>query len=112
MKNGSNVTVNTTNEIWSCGLAVAGSDVFVFGVEVVNGINVIKYWKNGIASTVTDGTFDAEAWAFTLSGSIAYIAGWEKNNSGIYVAKYWVNGSPVVLSDGIKDAGCIGIFVK
>jgi len=41
---------------------VSGSDVYVAGDYFVAGsISVAKYWKNGVSTALTDGTFNAGA---------------------------------------------------
>jgi len=54
--------------------------------------NVGKYWKNGVATALTDGTKIASANAITVVRNDVYVVGGERNGNGISVAKCWKNG--------------------
>ena len=43
------------------GLYVFGSDVYVSGYEIIGTNGVAKLWKNGVATSLTNGTNDAYA---------------------------------------------------
>lgn len=90
----------------------ADRDIYVAGYET-NGSNigVAKYWKNGVAVPLTDGTKDAGASSITVVGSDVYVAGSETNRSNIQVAKYWKNGVAILLTDGTKNANAWSIAV-
>ncbi len=67
-----------------------GTDVYVAGYEG----EVAKYWKNGVAVSLTDGTNKAQVDDITVYNGDVYIVGFEDNSSGIRVGKYWKNGLP------------------
>jgi hypothetical protein len=65
------------------------------------GIYVAKYWKNGVAVNVSDGTKTAYAVSVYVVGNDVYVAGLEKNLiTGLFDAKYWKNDVEVQLTNG------------
>ena len=85
-------------------------DVYVAGGEFKSGVYVAKYWKNGVAVSLTDGTKVAGANSIAVAGSDVYVAGYEYNGSE-YLAKYWKNGVAVSLTDGSQLAATSDIAV-
>jgi hypothetical protein len=83
---------------------ISGSDVYAAG-STNNG--VVKYWKNGVPTILTDGTVYSYATSIYVSGSDVYVTGSENG-----IAKYWKNGVPVALSGGGTDAFATGIVVS
>lgn len=79
-------------------------DVYVAGVEMgSSGYEVAKYWKNGQAVSLTDGTAHAQAYSIFVSANDIYVCG----DVGYVVdvvtspqAYYWKNGSAVILGAG------------
>jgi hypothetical protein len=83
----------------------------VAGVEG-NGTNdVAKYWKNGIAVDLTDGTQRGYSNSVFVAGTDVYVAGGEQAQLSNTVAKYWKNGIPFVLPDLGQGALAHSIFV-
>ena len=70
-------------------------DVYVAGFEEKGSGYVAKYWKNGQAIELTDGTTNAAATSISVSGNDVYVCGSIEGN-----AVYWKNGNPVTLGAG------------
>lgn len=104
-------------------MVVSGNDVYIAGTQSDGTANsygirktVAKYWKNGVAIKLTDGSKDAEARSIVVSGNDVYVAGFEydgklTNGFPASVAKYWKNGQPINLTDGTSDAAAYSIFL-
>ena len=90
-------------------------NIYVAGTEYDGGQNkdkaVIKYWKNGMATALTDGAHNAYATSMTINGKDMYILGYENTTGYNNVIKYWKNGLPVTLTDGTKDAYPVSIKI-
>src|SRR5659263_64024 len=86
-------------------MTVVGTDVFVVGYD-----GDAKYWKNGTAISLTDGSEYATVNAITVVGTDVYVAG-SGHNNGNDVAKYWKNGTAISLTDGSKASMAFAISV-
>lgn len=119
-KNGNGVILTDgTEDAFTTSIAVSGTDVYVAGTEwngksyQIQGSSYIyrksiaKYWKNGKAVTLTDGTEDAEVKSIAVSGNDVYVAGIVNG-----YATYWKNGIPVKLSNVESDATSIFLVKK
>jgi hypothetical protein len=86
-------------------------DVYVVGHEFnSSGKSVATIWKNGVASSLTSGATDANAYSIFVSGTDVYVAGRESNGSNM-VAKVWKNGVGTALTSGPDDANAYSVFV-
>jgi hypothetical protein len=85
------------------------TDVYVAGYEynAATGRGVAKYWKNGVATFLTNGTQNAEAHDIEVVGSDIYVAGYEG-----YTAKYWKNGIAVNITNGTYPSSLQKILVS
>jgi hypothetical protein len=108
-----------TEDAYVKDIAVSGTDVYVAGTEwngksyQIQGSvyeyrkSIAKYWKNGKAVNLTDGTEDAEAKSIAISGNDVYVAGMMNG-----YATYWKNGVAVKLSNVESDANSIFLVKK
>lgn len=116
-KDDSTITITDNgNSVSSVGydIAVHDNDVYVTGTNrpTFSPPNAIaSYWKNGVPTYLTDGTYDAESYSIFVAGSDVYVGGYEYNQNNIMVAKYWKNGIATSLSNGAYDAYAAEIFV-
>jgi hypothetical protein len=109
--NNGNINLGNIN---TCGLS-GNTIVYAAGYEN-NGNSpgshkIAKFWRNGIATNLTNGTNDAIAKAIFVSNNDIYVAGREFNGTN-YVAKFWKNGVAVNLTNGNYFAQANSIFVS
>ncbi|MBK8522387.1 MAG: hypothetical protein WAT20_10135 [Ferruginibacter sp.] len=98
---GSDVTFTTTSST---------PDVYVAGYEFGGTEFVAKIWKNGVATSLTNGSFDARANSIFVSGADVYATGWEYNGT-VNQAKLWKNGAPTTLVSTCSGDGW-GVYVS
>ena len=85
--------------------------VYVAGWENNGTVNVAKYWKDGTAVSLTNGTKDAWSNSVWVAGTDVYSCGYE-NNGTKNVAKIWKNTTATLLTDGTKDAFAASVTVS
>lgn len=92
---------------------LSGQDVYVAGSEVGPvGNNLLKYWKNGHAVSLTDGmTSDINGGYIVVNGKDVYVAASEWSGVG-YAAKVWKNGISTSLTDGSVTAFVKGLVIS
>jgi len=75
-------------------------DIYVVGyTSAANGNAVATYWKNGVATRLTDSLTFGSANAIVANGKDIYIAGTITPENGRPTAVYWKNGIKVELPD-------------
>jgi hypothetical protein len=80
---------------------VEAKNIYIAGSESKGNVAVATYWKNGVATHLTDGTKGAIAYSINVSGNDVYVGGIEQDvPSGNAIIKYWKNGMPTTLSMG------------
>ncbi len=99
-----------TTQVYTVTATVRTADVYVAGFESNGTKAVAKYWKNGVATSLTDGTQNAYAFAIQVVGTDVYVAGYESNGTK-NVAKLWKNGVATSLTDGTQNADARAITV-
>jgi len=108
------ILTDGTEDAYAESIAVSSTDVYVAGTEwngkpyqiqgnaYIYRKSIAKYWKNGQAINLTDGTEDAVAKSIAISGTDVYVAGTVNG-----YATYWKNGVAVKLSNVESDANSI-----
>lgn len=72
----------------------------------------MKYWKNGVAQTVANGTRPNKANAMAIAGNDVYIAGSEMfPTTSVTGAKVWKNGVGDYLFDEEEESYAAGITI-
>ena len=77
--------------------------MYVAGLEYDGNSMFAKYWKNGVAVNLPNGT---QAKSIYVYGNDVYVAG---DNNG--KAKYWKNGVEVSLSNGLLQSWALSIVI-
>ncbi len=100
-----NGVINLGN-INACG--VLGNTVYAVGYETnsTNNNNIVKLWKNGIVTNITNGVYDAVPYGLFVSGTDVYAVGREYNGT-THVAKIWKNGIVSTLSNSFSQANSV-----
>ncbi len=103
---------DSTADTETTGIAVSGHDVYVSGFEY-NGKKtdetdhgrkaVAKYWKNGVAVVLTDGSHEARALSIFVKDADVYVTGYEEVSStvvsnNLHAIRYWKNGKSIDLT--------------
>jgi carboxypeptidase family protein len=100
--------LGTITIINSC-LDTTRADIYVAGYEFNGSVAVAKYWKNGQAISLTDGTENAYASSIAVVGGDVYVAGHEYNGgANDYIAKYWKNGQVIPQQCGSNSIAVVG----
>jgi hypothetical protein len=86
-------------------------EVYVAGYEKNGTKDVAKVWKNGVATSLANGSNDAQANSVFVSGTDVYAAGYEKKGEK-FVAKVWKNGVATTLTKGPNDARANSVYVS
>lgn len=86
------------------GVAVLEPNIYISGyiTSPTTGKTVPTYWKNGIATALTDGTKEASSDGIVVVNNDVYIVGSEENAYGIFNAKYWKNGVPTTVAANLN----------
>ena len=108
-------TVDLGN-VYACSTQPTTTDVYVFGDENSPGPNEsIKYWKNGVATNVTNGSLSSYTYnAFITPANDIYIAGVEWDAAGFTSnAKLWKNGVVTDITGlSFLNSTATGVFVN
>lgn len=103
-----------TERAWPSSIFVSGSDIYITALSAKNdGTNsaVGKYWKNGVATIVTDTLQRGTLNSVFVSNNDVYMAGNETSQVNNLVA-YWKNGVAVPLINGPIPGSANSVFVS
>ncbi|MEO6540047.1 MAG: hypothetical protein ABIN74_03605 [Ferruginibacter sp.] len=92
--------------------STSGPDIYVAGVESNGTIDVAKVWKNGVATTLTDGTVNSAALEVQVSGTDVYVAGYSRVNFNTSTPKLWKNGTLNTLMNNCNFGEAYSVFVN
>jgi hypothetical protein len=82
------------------GTTTLQADVYIAGFTTnPANIKLATIWKNGIPTTLSNGTYPATAYSIAVSGGNTYVCGLQ-NNGTYNVLELWVNGVETALTDG------------
>lgn len=89
-------------------------DVYVVGSETTGSNSIVKVWKNGVASNVSDGTFSSYASSmYVAANNDIYVAGYRYDAAGFATtAVYWKNGTETYIAGGGSDAYAEDVYVN
>lgn len=75
-------------------------DIYVCGYEKKSntGRFIATVWKNGVATSLTDGTNNAVANDVAVSGNDIYVVGFQEDANGVQTARLWKNGTQASLA--------------
>ncbi len=108
-KNGVATVLQNTPSISSLanGIAVNGTDVYVVGLVTTqySTAKVATVWKNGTATSLTDGTGLSVANSIAINGADVYIAGYINGEVAL-----WKNGKATVLNNGASNQQTISLL--
>jgi len=92
-----------------------GQNVYVAGVESVQGYPTARVWKNGEIQPLAGGNYADEAFSVFVSNEDVYVLGKEwlaASKYGPWAFKYWKNGKAVIFAEGGTTLSCNSIFVS
>jgi len=95
-----------TKDAYALGVYVSGTDVYVVGGEDTAPATVAKIWKNGVATSLPNGSY---AKSVFVSGTDVYAVGNEIIATTGY-ARMWKNGVVTSLSANASDASSVFVF--
>jgi hypothetical protein len=103
---------NTSGFPQSTGIFVAGSDVYVSGLQQTTTAGTVAlYWKNSTPVLLsTDSLSGSVANAVFVSGSDVYVAGWQNINN-YSRAMVWKNGTPTALTGNDTSSQANSVIV-
>lgn len=92
---------------------VTAKDIYVCGYEqkTEDGKLIATVWKNGVVTSLTDGTNSATAMDVIVAGEDVYVVGYEMDNNSKQ-AKVWKNGTPTNLTNNYVDSIAEKIIVS
>lgn len=91
--------------------SATSKDVYVAGFESNGSKMIAKVWKNGVATSLTDGTEDAVANDIFVVDTNVYVSGYIYSGTNI-IAALWKNNVLTKLSAPSENASASAVFVS
>lgn len=107
------VSLKDQNKIYTYGLTVVNSDVYVAGYINSYMINEAAYWKNGKTNLLfnASGSQMTDANDIEVVDNSVFVCGSEEAGNRRLKPKIWVNNKETFLSGDIKEGEALGICV-
>jgi hypothetical protein len=87
-------------------------DIYIVGYENNGSHNVAKIWKNGVATSLTNGIGDGYAYSVQVAGTDVYVAGVDMSTSTTSEPKLWKNGIPTTLPHNCSFGEAYSVFIS
>jgi hypothetical protein len=109
-KNGNSIDITTQGTAFANAITVSNGDVYIAGDDAFGPKYIAKYWKNGVAVNLGNGTTNSHAYGIAIKGTDVYAAGDLQGTGGITYATLWKNGQATTI--GAADSRARAIVVK
>ena len=115
-KNGTPTFLQGDNSAKIFSMTISGGDVYAAGYEdkVINlqtEYAMARYWKNGVAVSLTNGTSNSSIRSLAVSGSDVHAVGYGYSGTTNQIIKYWKNGTEQPLL-GIQNGSAESIALS
>jgi hypothetical protein len=107
-KNGNSIDIATPGTAFANAIVINNTDVYIVGSDNSGPKAIAKYWKNGVAVNLGDGTTNSQAFGIAIKGTDVYVAGDLQNSINITTyATLWKNGLATTIGGANSRAKAI-----